>query len=45
MGVLEGLRKRFHYGWSKAELKHCRHRPPEISSLCPMRRVCVGIEG
>ena len=39
--------KRFHYGWSKAEprFKLCRHRPPEISSLCPMRSAVIGVRG
>jgi len=39
--------KQYHYGWAgvEPEFKPCRHRPPEISSLCPMRKVSVGIEG
>ena len=29
----------FHFGWSRVEarFKPCRHRPPDISSLCPMQ--------
>jgi len=36
--------KRFHFGWAGVvpEFKACRHRPPDISSLCPKRRVVCG---
>ncbi|MCF3652976.1 MAG: hypothetical protein L2C94_002220 [Aigarchaeota archaeon] len=37
--------KRFHYGWAGVvpEFKPCRHRPPDISSLCPMQRAITPI--
>jgi len=37
--------KRFHYGWAGVvpEFKTCRHRPPDISSLCPKRRVIAPV--
>jgi len=37
--------RRFHYGWAgvEAKFKPCRHRPPDISSLCPMRRAITPI--
>jgi len=37
--------KRFHFGWAGVvpEFKTCRHRPPDISSLCPKRRVIAPI--
>ena len=39
--------KRFHYSWAGVvpEFKPCRHRPPDISFLCPMRRVSIGVKG
>jgi len=39
--------KRFHYGWAEVEpeFKPCRHKPPEISSLCPKRRTVIGVSG
>ena len=35
--------KRFHFGWAGVvpEFKPCRHRPPDISSLCPTRRAII----
>jgi len=37
--------KRFHFGLAGVvpEFKPCRHRPPEISSLCPMRRAIAPV--
>jgi len=37
--------KRFHYGWAGVvpEFKICKHRPPNISSLCPMRSVVMNV--
>ncbi len=36
--------KRFHYGWAGVvpEFKPCRHRTPDISSLCPKRSAVRG---
>jgi len=35
--------KKYHYGWVEPEFKSCRHRPPEISALCPKRRVIAPV--
>jgi len=37
--------KRFHFGWAGVvpEFKPCRHRPPDISSLCPTRTAITPI--
>jgi len=39
--------KRFHYEWVgvEPEFKPCKHRPPDISSLCPKRSAVIGVRG
>jgi len=37
--------KRFHFGWAGVvpEFKPCKHRPPDVSSLCPKRKVVAPV--
>ena len=39
--------KRFHFGWAGVvpEFKPCKHRPPDISSLCHKRSAVIGVRG